>query len=125
MVGPWARTCGHLGQLHELFQDRRRVLGAEENVQIADRLGPPPQAAADLGPDDLGMLADGLEDRRDQPQRFALQDPLARLFQERDALEDVGLGLGPEALLTGDLARLGRRSQVGQALDLQASRAAP
>ena len=34
-------------------EHRRRVLGAEEDVEIADRLGPAPQAAADLGADDL------------------------------------------------------------------------
>ena len=44
----------------------RRFLRAEEDVKIADRLGPAPQAAAELGADDLAMAADGLQDRRHQ-----------------------------------------------------------
>ena len=52
-------------------------------------------------------------------ERLVLQDPLAGRLHERDPLEDLGLGLGAEALELGDLARLGRGPQVGQALDLQ------
>ena len=65
------------------------------------------------------MLTDRLEDGGDQEQRLVQQDSPAGLFQESKSLEDIGLGLGPEPLLPCDRARLGGRSQVGEALDLQ------
>ena len=48
-----------------------------------------------------------------------LEDPPAGLLQERDPLQDVGLGLGSEPLQLGDRSRLTGRAEVGQALDPQ------
>ena len=73
----------HLGQAHEIVQDRGRILGTEEDVEIADRLGPAAQAAADLRPDHPGM-ADRLEDGGDQAQGLVLEDAPAGLLQESD-----------------------------------------
>ncbi len=117
--GAVGQHLGHLGQCHEVFQDRSRVLRAEEDVQVADRLGPPSQAAADLRANDLGVLADRLENRRDQEQCFVEQNPPAGLLQKSDPLQDVGLGLAAKALQLGDRPRLGGRAEVGQAFDLE------
>ncbi len=111
----------HLGQLDEGVEHRGGLLRAEQDVEIADRLGPATEAAAKLGPDHLGMVAHRLQDRSDQPQGVALEDPLARLLDEGDPFEDLRLGLLPEPLELGDLARLARLAQIGQALDLQVS----
>ena len=102
-----------------MVEDRGRILGGEEDVQVADRLGATPEAAADLGADHERMGPDRLEDRRDQAPGLALQDAVADRFDEGDPFEDLRLGLGAEALQPGDLPRLGRRAEVGQALDLQ------
>ena len=40
---------GHLGQFDEVIEHRHGILGAEEDVEVADRLGAPSQAPADLG----------------------------------------------------------------------------
>ena len=110
---------GDVGQLDESVEDRARVVRAEEDVEVADRLGPPAEAPANLGPDHAGVRGHLAEDRGDQSPGRALQDPVADRFEELDPFEDLGLGLRPESLQGGDLARLAGRPEVGQALDLE------
>ncbi len=114
------QDLGHLGQRDEIVEDRRRVRRAEEDVEVADRLGPPAQAAADLGADDLGMLADRLEDRRDQqraPRVWRIRPPVV----SRNAIPSRMLAsvLAPKPLSLAIWPGLGRGPEVGQALDLQ------
>ena len=53
LVGPCASTVATWGSFTNASSTAGGVLRAEQDVEIADRLGPAPQAAADLGADHL------------------------------------------------------------------------
>jgi len=101
-----------------MVEHRPGVHRAEEDVEIADRLIPAPEAPARLRADHAGMRLDGLEDGRYQTTGGALQDPVADRLEELDPFQDLGLGLCAEARGLGDLARFGRPAKIRQALDL-------
>jgi hypothetical protein len=103
----------------ERLDDRHRLLGRDQYVDIADRRTPPAQGSRGLAAVDRGMLPQmfehGLRQRAGVPEQL----PLACLPGELDPLQDVRLRLRAEAGPLPDLPRLGGGRQIAQGLDPQ------
>ena len=63
---------GNLGKLYKCVENRRCIVGTEQNVKIANCLCPAAETAANFGPDDLGMVAHRRQDWGDESQGIAL-----------------------------------------------------
>ena len=98
LVGPCASMLATCGSLTNCVDDLGGFLRAEEDIEVADRLGASPEAAAILRPDDLPGPADGLDDRRDQPQGVVLEDAHPRTSRRTRSLRGSSLGLSPKPL---------------------------
>ena len=88
--------------VHDRLGFRRR----HEEVEVADRLAGAAKRTGGLGERDLRQRAEAGEDRFGDGGRFVPAVPLAVGDTVLDALEDLLLGLGAEALELGDRAGL-------------------
>ena len=106
-----------LGQARERVHDLLGLRGGDEDVDVADRFLP---AADRSGQTELLDLRHALErpvELFGHGQRAPERHALLALLDHRDALEDVGLGLGLDARQSAELARLGQRLQGGDVAD--------
>src|SRR5262249_5947986 len=107
------------GQAHESLHDRAGVKGADEDVDVLDRLLPPAEAAANGHALDARHVLQPLEEHGCQGQRLIDAHALAHLGEGGKAVEDVLLSLGAETLELGDLARLTGHPELVETVDAE------
>ena len=101
----------------EPVHDRLRFRRGHEEVEVADRLAGAAQRAGGFGEGDLRERAESGEDRLGDGGRLVPAVTLAVGDAVLDALEDLLLGLGAEALELGDRAGFADRLQLREVLD--------
>lgn len=104
----------------EFFHQRRGVaLQAGQDVDVADRLLAAPQAAGDRGADHLGVLFDEGQELGRLPPGDVEEEAARGLLQHLDALEDVLLGLGAEALQVQQAVLLAGVLELAQVVQVE------
>ena len=102
---------GDLGQARERAHDLGRSRRRDQEVDVAHGLLPAAERAGERdGPDARGRL-EGLHQRLPERQRAAERHPRLPAPDERDAPEDVRLGLRLDAVAPTELARARERLQ--------------
>src|SRR5262249_11702567 len=94
----------HVRQVHERIHDRGGIVGADEDVDVADRLFASPHAAAQLHALDAGDLLQFGDDGLGDHHCLIETDTVAHFIEKRQALEDVLLCFFAETLEFGDRA---------------------
>lgn len=84
-------------ELDEGVHDGAGILGADEKVDVLDRLTPPSQLAAQFQANDAGTFSQGIEQVLGEGQGLIEPDPFARLADESDAFKNLLLRLGPKS----------------------------
>jgi hypothetical protein len=108
-------------RLGEVRRHRQAAVGFHggDEVEVADRLAPAPQAACDFRAHDVRMRAQVGEESQRYGPRLAQQVALLKPSEVRQAFENSGLRLGAEAGELGDLAGAAGALEVGRRADAE------
>ena len=102
----------HAGLLDEKGDDRRRVLGGHQEVDVSDHFLPAPQTSGGRAAGDIRMSAQGLQDGIGANQGVDEAVARSELPFEGNGLEDFGLGLLTEPFQAGDGLSVAGRLQL-------------
>src|SRR4249920_3415022 len=102
--------------LRERLHHSGRVVARDQEVEVADRLGHPPERARELDPAYVLASTEPLDEVVREVHGDGHEHPTRRLAHALDAATDVLLGLGAEPLDLGQAALLDR---LGELLDVR------
>jgi hypothetical protein len=117
--GAGVEDVADLGQAQKVALDLLATVRRDQQVDVADRVHHPPQAAGVLRPSDGGALPQMLEQLLGGRQRVAELVAGAPLLEPLDLLEDVLLGPIAKARHVAEAVRPSRVFQLGQVADAE------